>query len=181
MRWTRNAPEVLKTSAFPSVLVNSTEYIFYCKRAILHVFLSSFLILTPHPPLRPASACVPPAFVAGGGGSIFWKTRDIGLPYYSKICTLWLTPSKISGRLCRKIQPLANKHGPGNDSDWWLIQRAYWVSLAFSLIGEGKTETLKCNFSTHKMNNAYFQTEDLRDLWQRAIKSGLLPIPLIQS
>jgi hypothetical protein len=33
-----------------------TEYIFYCKRAIL--FLSSSKILTPHPPLRPA-------FVAG--------------------------------------------------------------------------------------------------------------------
>jgi hypothetical protein len=30
-----------------------TEYIFYCKRAIL--FLSSSKILTPHPPLRPAS------------------------------------------------------------------------------------------------------------------------------
>ena len=35
-----------------------TECIFYCKRAIL--FLSSSKILTPHPPLRPAS-------VAGGG------------------------------------------------------------------------------------------------------------------
>jgi hypothetical protein len=25
----------------------------------------------------------------GGGGSIFWKTREIGLSSYSKICTLW--------------------------------------------------------------------------------------------
>jgi hypothetical protein len=33
--------------------VYSTEYIFYCKRAIL--FLSSSKILTPHPPTRPAS------------------------------------------------------------------------------------------------------------------------------
>jgi hypothetical protein len=24
------------------------------------------------------------------GGSIVWKTREIGLPSYSKICTLWL-------------------------------------------------------------------------------------------
>jgi hypothetical protein len=39
-----------------------TVYIFYCKRAIL--FLSSSKILTPHPPLRPASVY---AFVAGGG------------------------------------------------------------------------------------------------------------------
>ncbi len=53
------------------------------------------ILLTPHPPLRPAS---PPATKAGGthspggegdGGSIFWKTREIGLPSYSKICTLW--------------------------------------------------------------------------------------------
>jgi hypothetical protein len=38
------------------------------------------------------TVCVPPAFVGGrthspggegGGGSIFWKTRDIGLPSYS--------------------------------------------------------------------------------------------------
>ncbi len=36
----------------------TTEYIFYCKRAIL--FLSSSKILTPHPPLRPASVYPPP-------------------------------------------------------------------------------------------------------------------------
>ncbi len=34
-----------------------TEYIFYCKRAIL--FLSSSKILTPDPPLRPASLSSP--------------------------------------------------------------------------------------------------------------------------
>jgi hypothetical protein len=38
--------------------VTPTEYIFYCKRAIL--FLSSSKILTPHPPLRPASVYPPP-------------------------------------------------------------------------------------------------------------------------
>ncbi len=77
----------------------STEYIFYCKRAIL--FLSSSKILTPHPP-RPLSArrvCPPPVTKAGGthspggegdGGSIFWKTREIGLSSYSQICTLCL-------------------------------------------------------------------------------------------
>ncbi len=79
-----------------SLRVLSTEYIFYCKRAIL--FLSSSKILTPHPPLRPAS--VYPCLCCGGradspgggegdGGSIFWKTREIGSPSYSKICTLW--------------------------------------------------------------------------------------------
>ncbi len=30
----------------------------------------------------------------GDGGSIFWNTREIRLPSYSKICTLWLIPSK---------------------------------------------------------------------------------------
>ncbi len=37
--------------------VYPTEYIFYCKRGIL--FLSSSKILTPHPPLRPASLSSP--------------------------------------------------------------------------------------------------------------------------
>ncbi len=48
--------------------------------------------------IDPPSPSLPPAFVAGGrtdspggegdGGSIFWKRREIGLPSYSKICTL---------------------------------------------------------------------------------------------
>jgi hypothetical protein len=64
--------------------------IIYCKRAILS--LSSSKILTPHPPLRLASVSSPPTKAGGthspGGegdvGSIFWKTREIGLPSYSK-------------------------------------------------------------------------------------------------
>jgi hypothetical protein len=60
----------------------STEYIFYCKRAIL--FLSFSKILTPHPPLHPASVtsrlcCGGRTHSPGGekdGGSIFWKTRE---------------------------------------------------------------------------------------------------------
>jgi hypothetical protein len=64
-----------------SLLGLMTEYIFYCKRAIL--FLSSSKILTPR------RVCPPPATKAGVhtrraeremGGSIFWKTREIGLP-----------------------------------------------------------------------------------------------------
>ncbi len=63
------------------------------KRAIL--FLSSSKILTPHPPLRPAS--VYPRLCCGGrtdspggeggGVSIFWKTREIGLPSYNDLST----------------------------------------------------------------------------------------------
>ncbi len=43
----------LKWWSQPGGREGDTEYIFYCKRAIL--FLSSSKILTPHPPLRPAS------------------------------------------------------------------------------------------------------------------------------
>ncbi len=81
----------------------NTEYIFYCKRAIL--FLSSSKILTPHPPLRPASLSSPrnkgggtqSPGGEGDGGSIFWKTREIGLPSYSKICTLWFVSFEFKG------------------------------------------------------------------------------------
>ena len=55
---------------------------FYCKRAIL--CLSSSIILTPHPRLRPAS--VYPRLCWGGGHTRRaerGKTRDIGLPSYS--------------------------------------------------------------------------------------------------
>ncbi len=65
--------------------------IIYCKRAIL--CLSSSKILTPQPPSpSPPGECVLPPNKGGGthspggegdGGSIFWKTREIGLPSYS--------------------------------------------------------------------------------------------------
>ncbi len=53
--------------------------------------LSSSKILTPHPPLHPCECVLPrnksggytfPGRRGGGVGSIFWKTRDIGLPSY---------------------------------------------------------------------------------------------------
>ncbi len=102
---------------------SSTEYIFYCKRAIL--FLSSSKILTPHPPLRPASVyprlcCWGRTDSPGGegdGGSIFWKTREIRLPSYSKICTLC---SPLSGGIlnsavkCRTLPlPFLSKFARG--------------------------------------------------------------------
>ncbi len=90
---------ILETKHFAAVcFVYSMYYvpqnrreIIYCKRAILS--LSSSKIFTPHPPLRPASVYPPPLLGGGGdrlagrrgdGGSIFWKTREIGLPSYSK-------------------------------------------------------------------------------------------------
>jgi hypothetical protein len=47
------AEKALSGHFSPAPREYTTEYIFYCKRAIL--FLSSSKILTPHPPLRPAS------------------------------------------------------------------------------------------------------------------------------
>jgi hypothetical protein len=34
----------------------------------------------------------------GDGGSIFWKTREIGFPSYSKIGTLWIQTMKQAER-----------------------------------------------------------------------------------
>jgi len=53
------------------------EYICYCKRAILFP-----------PPATKAGVHTRQA-ERGMGGSIFWKKREIGLPSYSKICTLF--------------------------------------------------------------------------------------------
>ncbi len=72
-----------------SIYVVERLLLYYCKRAIL--FLSSSKILTPHPPLRPANLSSPrnkgggthSSGGEGGGGSIFWKTRVLGLPSYS--------------------------------------------------------------------------------------------------
>ncbi len=57
-----------------------------------------FQNIDPPIPLSARRVCPPPATKAGGahkpggegdGVSIFWKTRELGLPSYSKICTLW--------------------------------------------------------------------------------------------
>jgi hypothetical protein len=76
---------------------STTEYIFYCKRAIL--FLSSSKILTPHPPLRPpAESLLLPqqrrgVLARGRGGrgvNILEDERNrIALLQYGKIRTLW--------------------------------------------------------------------------------------------
>jgi hypothetical protein len=56
--------------------------IIYCKRAILCLIFQNII------PLSAWRVCPPPPTKAGGtqgdGGSIFWKTREIGLPSYSK-------------------------------------------------------------------------------------------------
>jgi hypothetical protein len=65
----------------------------YCKRSIL--CLSSSKILTPDPPQRPA--IVYPRLLCGergGGGSIFWKTRDTAL-YSTYVSTLSKTTKLI--------------------------------------------------------------------------------------
>jgi hypothetical protein len=67
------------------------------------------------PPHSPAGECVPPAFVGGrthssggegGWGSIFWKTRDIGLPSYSNNLSTGPThfplPLRVAKIHCKK-------------------------------------------------------------------------------
>ncbi len=59
-----------------------------------------FQNIDPPPPSLPVE-CVPPAYVGGGGhtrqaergggGSIVWKTRDIGLPSYSNNLSTYRT------------------------------------------------------------------------------------------
>ncbi len=60
----------------------------YRRREIITVrgqsYVRVFQNMEPHPPLRPASVSFPRNKGGeGGGGSIFWKTRDIGLAFYS--------------------------------------------------------------------------------------------------
>jgi hypothetical protein len=80
------------------------------------------------PPPSPPGECIPPAIVGedtlagrrGGWGSIFWKTRDIGLPSYSNnLSTLLPIPSAT-------IFPLLTLH--------------YLDSLDTEATGEGREE-----------------------------------------
>ncbi len=84
-----------------------TEYIFYRKSNPISLRLPKYW--PPNSPFRPASLSSPRNKGGGGGvhthraerwmgGSIFWKTREIGLPSYSKICTLWLEASPVVWR-----------------------------------------------------------------------------------
>jgi hypothetical protein len=76
-----------------------------CKRPIL--WLASSKILTPHPPLHPASVSSPRtkgggytlAGGAGGGGTIFWKTPGTAL-YSTYVSTLWYSGSLSIYVLC---------------------------------------------------------------------------------
>ncbi len=87
----------------------------YCKRPIQ--CLASSKILTPTtPPHSPASVYPPPLLTGedtlagrrGGWGSIFWKTRDIGLASYSNnLSTVGKQPNAVPlivPRSCCKIQ-----------------------------------------------------------------------------
>ncbi len=62
-----------------SGFVLTTEYVFYCKRAIL--FLSSSKILTPHPPLRPANL---PSPRNKGGVHTRRAERGMGGQYFGR-------------------------------------------------------------------------------------------------
>ncbi len=71
---------------FVSVCMLTTEYIFYCKRAI--IFLSSSKILTPPSPSPPSQCVLPPhqrrgvhtRRKRGGGGQYFGRRQPLDLP-----------------------------------------------------------------------------------------------------
>jgi hypothetical protein len=95
--------------------------IFYFKRAIL----SSSKILTPHPPL-PLASLSSPRNKGGGthspggegdGGSIFWKTRKLGLPSHSNgLSTVAEQQQRVRGsrgqlgRLCESVLVSLDHH-----------------------------------------------------------------------
>ncbi len=72
-----------------------------------------FQNIDPPSPSPPGESVLPPQQRLAGvhtrraergmGGSIFWKTRKIGLPSYSKICTLWPVLSRrLRGQVTRR-------------------------------------------------------------------------------
>ncbi len=97
-------------------------------------FFKIFLLLIN--PLRPAS--VYPRLCCGGrtdspggegdGRSIFWKTREIRLPSYSKICTLWVICFDSSPILSRRqvvslsqsscVSPVELTYGERGERRW---------------------------------------------------------------
>ncbi len=97
--------------------------------------LSKYWPPSPSPP----GECVPPPLLRGedrlaGRSSIFWKTREIGLPSYSKICTLCLhSYSPLSARLADRSL-MSRWPGPSSDSrqsSWFTIKRQWRVFLLY--------------------------------------------------
>ncbi len=83
-------------------------------------------------PLSARRVCPPPATKAGGthspsgegdGGSIFWKTREIGMPSYSKICTLWFVFT-IGGRPSNYFRLKVPSGQIGSKWEWY-----HWKAL----------------------------------------------------
>jgi hypothetical protein len=100
--WKKNSVAASNKVLQSSILYVQRREVIYCKRAILS--LSSSKILTPPPiPLSARRVCnvivYPPVLGGrgkdtlargrGGWGSIFWKTREIGLPSYINLSTNW--------------------------------------------------------------------------------------------
>ncbi len=94
---------------YSQCIFGATEYIFYCKRAIL--FLSSSKILTPHPLLRPASLRPPPATKTGvhtrraerGMGGQYFGRRD------NRIALLQMVSLRLGPTVTQNAQKLKHK------------------------------------------------------------------------
>ncbi len=92
-RTTRQLLHRVSTASFESCRVHASTGISGCSSQAQSTYFTvrgqSYFSRLPKyrpPPLRWGRTDSPGG--EGGGGSIFWKTREIGLPSYSKICTL---------------------------------------------------------------------------------------------
>jgi hypothetical protein len=88
-------------------------------------------------PLSARRVCTP-AFVAGEdrlagrrGGSLFWKTREIELPSYSKICTMWVQSSCSS--MGKKIADITSWSSPRTVIMSTVVNRVFIFYNLFSL------------------------------------------------
>jgi hypothetical protein len=68
-----------------------------------------------------------------GGGSIFWKTREIGLPSYSKICTLCSYHS-INKLSTVETQDIRDIRIFISGARAWKTDLLYWLMLAHTVI-----------------------------------------------
>jgi hypothetical protein len=88
------------------------------------------------PSPSPPGECVPPAFVGGedtlagrrgGGGSIFWKTRDIGLASYSNNLSTYSSvygdAQKVSKCILRKRGKYLSIYGETVNLGWFAVHK----------------------------------------------------------
>jgi hypothetical protein len=166
--------------------VQATEYIFYCKMAIL--FLSSSKILTPHPPLHPVRMSSPrnkgrgytlAGWTGGWGINILEDERNTGLPSYSKICTLW----------CRQLKTWDRSSAVPRTSNASLVviqaaRLAVQNDNSFTAVFAGRGDMMRLHAVCSKSLSLYAKTEKItctnefipKDIW-RIFGEGVVKEP----